>query len=163
MFSTALNFQKPQLLKRYFIDFCFSLESPNTRWPTHPIDHRAFAAEFETELAIDLTKPPFIGHRERWTHPVDYSACLSLAEEARSAGIEAIRYESVRDPQARANLALLKSSVLVANQRFQEETWLFHFGNNGVRAICENPRKSLVFDAVTFSKDPRTINWVWDR
>jgi hypothetical protein len=141
----------------------FFAESPDTPWPANPIDCRAFATEFAARLSIDLSKQTFNADRERWTHPSDYSACLLLADEARNAGIEVIRYESVRDPLARANLALLTPAVLALQQRFQEETWLLHFGNRGVRAICENPRRSLEFDARTFESDLRTRSWRWER
>src|SRR5262249_25122208 len=137
--------------------------SPQTPWPNNPIDFRAFAAEISAKLVIDLTSPPFNANRDRWTHPTDYTACLLLADEARAAGIEVIRYESVRDPEGRANLALLTPSVFAIQQKFAEETWLFHFGKSGVRAICENPRKSLAFNQQTFASDPRTAGWQWDR
>ncbi|UQN13528.1 RES family NAD+ phosphorylase [Methylococcus capsulatus] len=42
--------------------------------------------------------PPLSANRAAWTHPSDYSATQTLAENARQAGIETIRYESVRDP-----------------------------------------------------------------
>ena len=149
--------------EKVFYRLLFFSESPETPWPANPIDHRAFAAEFDTRLAVDLTVPPLDAHRAQWTNPTDYSGCLLFADAARSTGIEAIRYESVRDPLARANLALLSPSVLIPAQRFAEETWIFHFSKSGVRAICENPRKSLAFDATAFRADPRTAHWRWDR
>jgi RES domain len=149
--------------EKAFYRLLFFSESPDTPWPANPIDYRAFAAEFNTGLAIDLTALPLNLHRAHWTNPTDYTACLELADAARSAGIEAIRYESVRDPLSRTNLALLSPAVLIPAQRFAEETWLFHFSKSGVRAICESPPKSLAFDSGTFSADPRTASWRWDR
>ena len=157
------EFSETAVAEIVFYRLLFFNESPNTPWPSHPIDHRAFGADFETKLAIDLTAPPFTNYRERWTDPVDYSHCLLLADAAQDADVQVIRYESVRDASGRANLALLRSSALLTKQRFPEETWLFHFSKNGVRAICENPRKSLSFDPQSFSRDPRTTDWVWDR
>ena len=149
--------------EKAFYRLLFFSESPDTPWPANPIDHRAFAAEFNTRLAVDLTVAPLNFHRSHWTNLTDYTACLEFADAAKSAGIEAIRYESVRDPSSRSNLALLSPSVLMSAQRFAEETWIFHFSKSGVRAICESPTKSLAFDPRTFSADPRTASWRWDR
>lgn len=149
--------------EKVFYRLVFYYESPDTPWPANPIDHRAFAAEFDTRLAIDLTSPPLNSQREHWTHPTDYTTCLFFADAARDAGVQAIRYESVRDPLARANLALLSPAVLISAQRFSEETWLFHFSKSGVRAICESPYKTLEFTPDTFSRDPRTADWRWNR
>jgi len=149
--------------EKVFYRLLFFSESPGTPWPANPIDHRAFAAEFDTRLAVDLTIPPLDAQRTNWTNRTDYTSCLLFADAAKNAGIEAIRYESVRDPLARANLALLSPSVLIPAQRFAEETWIFHFSRSGVRALCENPHKSLAFDATTFAADPRTADWRWER
>jgi hypothetical protein len=146
-----------------FYRLLFFNESPATPWPSRAIDFRAFAADFNARLSIDLTAAPFSDRRAHWTHPCDYSACLALADLARDAGIEVIRYQSVRDPQGRANLALLTSSILARDQQFREETWLLHFSPGGVRAICENPRKQLSFDRLSFVGDPRTEGWRWER
>jgi hypothetical protein len=146
-----------------FYRLLFFSESPTTPWPANPIDHRAFAAVFNTDLASDLTIVPLAAQRDDWTHPTDYTACLNFSDLARAAGIEVIRYQSVRDPSHRGNLALLTPKVLSPDQTFREETWLFHFGKSGVRAICESPRKSLAFDARTFAADPRTATWRWER
>lgn len=146
-----------------FYRLLFFFESPDTPWPRNAIDFRAFAAGFDAALATDLTEPPLLSDRVHWTKPADYSACLALADAVRDAGIQAIRYESVRDPRGRANLALLDVRVLTAAQKFAEETWILHFGRNGVRAICESPRKSLSFDRTSFVSDPRAAGWRWDR
>ena len=149
--------------EKVFYRLLFFSESPDTPWPANPIDHRAFAAEYNTRKAVDLTAPPLNLHRTHWTNLTDYTACLEFADAARIAGIEAIRYESVRDPSSRSNLTLLSPSVLISAQRFAEETWIFHFSKSGVRAICENPPKSLAFGPAAFSADPRTASWRWDR
>ena len=77
----------------------FFFESPNTPWPKNAFDFRAFAAEFETARGADLTCPPLASQRAQWTDPADYTSCLSFADAARDAGLQAIRYQSVRDPQ----------------------------------------------------------------
>jgi hypothetical protein len=146
-----------------FYRLLFFFESPATPWPKNPFDVRAFAARFDAPRAADLTLPPLDAHHRQWTEPADYAFCLGFADAARAAGLQAIRYQSVRDPLARANLALLDVAVLTPAQRFDEETWILHFSNAGVRAICESPRRSLAFDRFSFASDPRAAAWAWDR
>ena len=57
--------------------------------------------------AIDLGIPPFVADAAQWMHPDDYSACRSLARNARAAGVQLIRYGSVRDPDHAACAAVL--------------------------------------------------------
>lgn len=47
--------------------------------------------------SIDLTQPPLVADRDIWTRPDDYAGTQQLAENARSAEVEVIRYESVRN------------------------------------------------------------------
>lgn len=63
-----------------------------------------------TRCALDLTLPPLVKDRARWTHPDDYSATQGLANAARQANAEALRYESVRRPGGRC-LAILSPGV----------------------------------------------------
>jgi hypothetical protein len=146
-----------------FYRLLFFFESPDTPWPKNPLDFRAFAARFNTARGADLTRPPLDAHQRRWTDPADYSFCLTFADAARAAGLQAIRYQSVRDPAKRANLALLDVAALTPAQKFDEETWILHFGESGVRAICENPKRSLAFDRTSFAADPRSAAWRWER
>jgi hypothetical protein len=80
---------------------------------------------FRTEVAaraIDLSSGPFMRDAADWMQPRDYSACQQLAATARSAGIEAIRYQSVRDPEHAPCTAVLTPSVFTA-EPLVEETW----------------------------------------
>ncbi|MPZ36859.1 MAG: RES domain-containing protein [Rhizobiales bacterium] len=141
----------------------FFAESPATPWPANPAEHTAFATEIATLLALDLMRPPFVRDRSAWTHLVNYSACLDLADVARSTEIEAIRYESARDPRARANVALLTCRGFAAHDVVDRQTWHLHVGSSGIRAVCENPAVSLPFDRKAFAADPRIAPMQWDR
>ncbi len=103
-----------------------------------------------TARALDLTRPPLDAGRALWTHPADYAATQALAENARQAGAEALRYESVRRPDGRC-LAFLAPAVfravaepfrnnqqswsllinpphqLVWQRALSQECWAFHF------------------------------------
>jgi hypothetical protein len=141
----------------------FYSESPNTPWPANPGEYTAFASEFATARAADLSRPPLVADRASWTHPTDYTACLDLADVIRAAALEAIRYESVRDLQSRANLALLTCRVFTQSDVVDRQTWHFHFTNSGVRSIREAPSATIQFDRNVFAADPRIAAMSWDR
>lgn len=138
-----------------FYRLLFFAESPETPWPSNPAEHTVFAVQVATAKAIDLTRTPLVRDRTSWTHVTDYAPCLDLADAARAAAVEAIRYESVRDPKARANVALLTCRVFARNDAVERQTWHLHVGRAGVRAVCESPGRSLAFGLEIFANDSR--------
>jgi hypothetical protein len=146
-----------------FYRLLFFAESPDTPWPANPGEYTAFAVDISTTKAIGLTREPLARDRARWTNLSDYAACLDLADTARAAALEAIRYESVRDPQARANIAVLFCRAFAANDVVDRQTWHLHFGSNGIRATCEAPKLALPFGRDAFAADPRLASFHWDR
>ncbi|MDP2880756.1 MAG: RES family NAD+ phosphorylase [Azonexus sp.] len=63
-----------------------------------------------TPQMLDLTAPPLVADHARWTDPVDYGATQKIAGTARQAGIQLIRYQSVRHPAGHC-LAILTPQV----------------------------------------------------
>ncbi len=63
-----------------------------------------------TDKSIDLTVPPLSVDREIWTASAVYGSTQLLADDAREAGVEVIRYASVRNPGSYC-LALLTPQV----------------------------------------------------
>lgn len=141
----------------------FFAESPDTPWPANPAEYTGFAAEYRTKRAIDLTTGRFAAHRAVWSHPTDYSRCQALAESARSAAIEIIRYRSARDPREGMNLALLTCRAFANPEPIDRRTWRIHLRETGVLAICEAPELGLSFDRNAFASDPRIAAMRWDR
>ncbi len=141
----------------------FFAESPETPWPANPAEHTAFAAEYATGRGIDLTARPFRARAAPWSHPTDYGPCQTLADDARRAGIDVIRYVSVRDPGRGANLALLACRAFVRKAPMARQTWRILLGAAGAQAICESPKLGLVFDRDAFAGDPRIAAMRWDR
>jgi hypothetical protein len=94
---------------------------------------------------------------------VDYAAGQALSESAREAGIELIKYSSVRDPQNRANLAVLTPAAFAKPEPTGRQTWRIYLDSNGARAICESPHLSLAFARDAFDADPRMSGFVWER
>jgi hypothetical protein len=80
--------------------------------------------------------------RAAWTDPIDYGPCQVFADAARSAIAEVIRYESTRDPQLRANLAVLVSAVFAKPSPLDRQSWP-EFGRE--------------------RRDPRVAGMAWDR
>lgn len=146
-----------------FYRLLFFAESPNTPWPANPGEYSAFSAEYATGRAIDLTRSPLNKYKDNWTHKTDYSACQSLADAARSAGLDLIKYESVRCPDRGTNLAILGCRVFTRNEIGERQTWRIHLSSSGTRLICEFPKIVLNFDRASFAADPRISRMIWDR
>ncbi len=74
--------------------------------------------------AVDLREPPFRRDRETWTQSGEYAGCQRFGVAARNAGIGAIRYESVRDPEHGGCAALLSHAAFAANAPSEHQTWM---------------------------------------
>lgn len=146
-----------------FYRLLFFAESPATPWPADPGEHTAFAAAVATERMVDLTLAPLARDRARWTHLTDYTATQDLADSARAALVEIIRYESVRDPQAGANLALLSCAAFAEPRPIERQTWRIRLSASGIQAVCEFPDMRVGFDREAFAVDPRIASFRWER
>ena len=140
-----------------FYQLKFFLASPGTPLPRNPQERTAFRVPVETSAALDLTVPPLNRNRATWTDPAGYAACQDLADIARGAKIEAIRYESVRDPGHGANLALLSPASLAANTPTSLQTWWMLLRRDRVDTVREMPRVALSFDYSTWSATDPSI------
>lgn len=145
-----------------FYCLLFFAESPDTPWPHDAAEYTAFAAAIHSTKVIDLTRPPLDRDAAAWTHPTDYAACQNIADVAREAGMEAIRYRSVRDPKG-ANVALLACSAFARPKPLEPHTWRIRLGASGVQAICEFPQKRIEFSRTAFAADPRLNELRWER
>lgn len=143
------------LAEMVFYRLLFYAESPATPLPVDAGQYTAFAAEVETNAAIDLTAPPLDRDRDAWRDRQDYAACQALADSARAAGIAAILYASVRDPDKGRNLALLTAAGFAAPAPVERQTWRIRLGAGAVQALCEFPRRSVGFNVADFHADPR--------
>jgi RES domain len=146
-----------------FYRLLFFAESPGAPWPTNAAEYTAFAASYRTRRGIDLTRPPLDEDSTRWTDPFDYSACQNLADAARAAEVQVLKYLSVRDPHQRINLALLRCTVFTSPTPIGRQTWRIQLGPSGVHAICEFPRMHLDFGRDSFNSDQRIAALNWDR
>ena len=146
-----------------FYRLLFFAESPATPWPAGAAEHTAFSVRYGSARAIDLTRPPFARNRARWMHPTEYAPCQKLAEAARAAGIEIIRFASVRDPQHRLNVALLTCRAFRAKAPEATQSWRIRLGPAGIQAMREFPPASLEFSRDAFAGDARITGFRWER
>src|SRR3546814_17253793 len=102
---------------------------------------------------LDLTLPPLDRDRSIWTDPAAYGPCQDLADAARGAGVEAIVYESVRDPERRRNLAVLRPEALGRGRQVTApQTWWIHLTAEIVTCVCEFPPQGLSYRRADFAE-----------
>jgi hypothetical protein len=140
----------------------FFAESPKTPWPQNPGEYTAFAVEVQSDRALDITAEPFRSDASIF-EPVDYNGGQAFADQARQAAIEIIKYPSVRDPEKRPNLAILKPTAFSHPEPVDRQSWRIHLDANGARALREMPPRSIAFGRDTFSADSRIAEISWDR
>lgn len=84
-----------------------------------------FEFHAKTLQALDLSKPPLVEDRVLWRHPDNYAATQALAETARQANAEVLRYESVRHQDGHC-LAILSPGAFRAIAepfRHNQQSW----------------------------------------
>jgi hypothetical protein len=113
----------------------FLLDSPATP-DLKPVPHTAFQASAQGR-ALDLTQPPFARDRAQWTNRTSYAATQALAASAREAKVEMIRYESARDPERAACVALLTPRAFARNRPRRPETWFIAASRRLVRCASD--------------------------
>jgi hypothetical protein len=139
----------------------FYAESPATPWPANAGEYTAFTVRFAARRGLDLTRPPLNEDAVTWTAPVDYAPCQALAETARSAGVQAIKYQSAR--AAGLNVALFTCAAFATRKPDEQRRWRIHVSAAGARAIGESPDERIAFDRAAFSRDPRIAALKWER
>jgi hypothetical protein len=137
-----------------FYRWLFFAEAPGMRLPANALEHTAFTVQLDATRTLDLTAPPLDRDAALWTHPTDYAACHDLADGARAAGVEVIRYRSIRDPQRGMNLAVLTPAVFVSAPE-SPQSWSLFVTSRAVQAFREMPPTSLEFTLGDWAADPR--------
>jgi RES domain len=88
-----------------------------------PSPQTVFRAAIDGRL-VDLTAAPFNRARSEWTDPQRYAASQRFARVARHANVDAIRYESVRDPEHGGAVAVLWPACFKPRQPWDQRIWL---------------------------------------
>ncbi|MDH5229733.1 MAG: RES family NAD+ phosphorylase [Gammaproteobacteria bacterium] len=123
----------------------FFNDSPDTPLPRNQQRLTVFSIAYQTQSQIDLTQKPFAQHQEQWMQSNDYSTTQALADHARTAKLDAIRYQSIRDVESSFNVALLTPSVFRSNSPLEQQTWFLYLSR--LEANFENTpsRKRYTF------------------
>lgn len=101
----------------------FFTASDKTPRPRNPERLTLFSVDYATDAGLDLSAAPLNTDSAIWTHPSDYSATQVFADTARTAQIEALRYQSVRDREHGFNVALLSFHAFKSRKPKTEQTW----------------------------------------
>jgi hypothetical protein len=139
----------------------FFAESPGTPWPANAAEYTSFAVRYAGRKGLDLTRPPLDKDAATWMDPVDYEPCHDLADAAREAGVQVLRYQSARTEGL--NIALLNCAAFASTAPLDRQVWRVHLDSMGVRAICAFPESRLAFDRRAFARDPRIAKLNWER
>ena len=90
-----------------------------------------------SRAALDLMRAPFVRERAAWTHRSDYRSTQAFATAAREAHIQLIRYESVRDPEHAACVAVLDPAAFGRGTPHGLETWFIAAARSRVRCALQ--------------------------
>ncbi len=100
----------------------FLRESPQLK-RLDPSPRSVFSVRVQTHSCINLLGPPFAAERSAWTDPSDYTRCQRFARTAREAATDAIRYESVRDPEHGPCVAVLHPAAFASAAPLEQQGW----------------------------------------
>lgn len=109
----------------------FFSRSPGFVPPTTTVEYTSFHVRVATDRTLDLTLPPFAERESDWTAPDDYTACQTLATEAREAGTALIRSLSARAEGRQCNVAVFDPAAFTDPAPAIHRTW--HFRHQGGR------------------------------
>lgn len=126
----------------------FFSDSPDAKLPDQEQKLTVFNVKYKTKRQLDLTCSPLNRDQSLWTNPRDYTGTQALAEQARKAAIESIRYGSARDREQGINIALLTPAALASRKPLSQQTWYMHIGDIEIsvkRAGRSNTDNTYVF------------------
>ena len=131
----------------------FFRDAPDATLPRLEERMTVFSVRYATQRQLDLTRAPLNKDRKRWIKPDDYGDTQTLATRARQAGIEVIRYESVRDAQHEANVALLTAKAFSGKKPQTQQSWFLYLAPteiNFTRAHTRGAEDRWVFPVAQF-------------
>lgn len=113
-----------------------------------PVAHTAFSVDIGT-TAVDLRQPPFDKDAAVWKHPSDYAGTQTFARMGREAGLGAIVYASVRDPEPAWCLALLHpSGFAMKRPHLGSQTWWLAV--SPMEVVWRRDHESMTFSAANW-------------
>ncbi len=95
--------------------------------------------------AVDLRAKPFSRDAAKWTDRESYASTQAFAAVARKAGVQLIRYQSVRDPDQGGCAAVLDPAAFARRTPLSQQTWLLTVTRN----------------ASTWQRDSESFEFTW--
>lgn len=135
----------------------FLSRSPDAVASKNIIEHTSFTVRTEARQALDLTASPYVERRPDWIDPDDYTRCQNFAAAAREIETQAIRYESVRDPAAQANVAIFDPAVVDGDSLQIVRSWHLRFEGAKLTAYAAFPSPqhlAFTFEQFGFAPSP---------
>ena len=117
----------------------FLSRAPEADAPRNITEHTSFTLRADAARTIDLMAMPFVLRRAEWTNPNDYTACQDFAAAARQMDTQAIRYESVRQSEGQANVAILDPEAVDGDSLQIVRSWHFRFEGGRLSAFAAYP------------------------
>jgi len=114
-----------------------------------PSPQTVFRAAIDANM-VDLTAAPFKRRHAEWTDPNSYTASQRFAEIARQADIDAIRYQSVRDPLHAAAVAVLQPACFKPRKPLEQRIWLLTVSRQA--AVWQREAQSYQFMAANWGR-----------
>jgi len=113
----------------------FFAAAPGVVLPTSNVERFGFSIPVKVDRALDLAISPLDKSRSSWTNGQDYTACQDFASAARTIEAQLIRYESVRDHNRGANVAIFDPSAFQKPVPNAERAWHFRFKDRALTAF----------------------------
>jgi RES domain len=96
--------------------------------------------------AIDLRASPFVRNRDLWTHRSDYGDCQAIGRAAREAGVQWLRYESVRDSRHGGCGAVFDARAFTSRVPTEQQGWILTVTQSRVVWQRSDPLNPGVFE-----------------
>jgi len=101
------------------------LEATDASIHTIQADHTAFPVDIDTARGVDLCGAAFSCFHADLFSPTDHACGQAMGDDLRSSGVEAVRYQSARDPAKGASLGVLSPLAFAQSEPnlTLQETW----------------------------------------
>lgn len=94
--------------------------------------HTVFEARYQSDVAFDLRRTPFLKHEAVLRHKAEYAPCQWLGTVLRERGATAIRYLSARSPDDESCIALFSPTALKSRKHLKPRLGLCETQLDGV-------------------------------
>ncbi len=95
------------LAEKAYYDLVF-LEGSSAKLTAVEKEYTSFQIGISTDRGVDLCLPGFDAYRDRISSPVTYAYSQPLGRWMRESGVDAFSFDSARDPEHKANIALFE-------------------------------------------------------